>query len=63
MRELGLKLEEYNIISVKCGYLDPTYKAFAAKSILALTPGYTCELLDTLPYKLVPRPIFPLDRE
>jgi microcystin degradation protein MlrC len=62
MRELEIKLEEYNIICVKCGYLDPTYKAFAAKSILALTPGYTCELLDTLPYKLVPRPIFPLDR-
>ncbi len=61
MRELGIKLEEYNIISVKCGYLDPTYKAFAARSILALTPGYTCELLDTLPYKKVPRPIFPLD--
>lgn len=62
MRALGIKLEEYDIICVKCGYLDPTYKAFAARGILLLTPGYTCELLETLPYKIVPRPIFPLDK-
>ena len=61
MRELGLPLEQYRIISVKCGYLDPTYLAFAARSILALTPGYTCELLETLPYRRIPRPMFPLD--
>ncbi len=62
MQALGLKLETFNIVAVKCGYLDPTYKAFAARSILALTPGYTCELLDTLPYLRIPRPLFPLDK-
>ncbi len=62
MQELGLKLEAYKIIAVKCGYLDPTYKAFTARSILALTPGYTCELLETLPYRRIPRPMFPLDK-
>lgn len=62
MRALGLPLEEYRILCVKCGYLDPTYKAFAARSLLALTPGYTCEELDTLPHRRVPRPMFPLDR-
>ena len=61
MRELGLPLERYEVISVKCGYLDPTYMAIAARSILALTPGYTCELLETMPYTRIPRPMFPLD--
>lgn len=62
VQKLGLKLENYRLLSVKCGYLDPSYKAFSGRSLLALTPGYTCELLGTLPYKRVPRPIFPLDR-
>lgn len=62
VQELGIRLEDYRIIVVKCGYLGPEYKAIAAGSILALTPGYTCELIETLPYQKIPRPIFPLDR-
>ena len=62
MRDLGIRLETYDTICVKCGYLDPSYKAFTARSVLALTPGYTCELLDTLPYHRIPRPMFPLDK-
>jgi microcystin degradation protein MlrC len=51
----------YPIVVVKSGYLSPEYKRLAKRAILALTPGDTCELLEQLPYRRVPRPIFPLD--
>ena len=62
LEALGLKPEAYPIVVVKSGYLSPEYKRLAKRAILALTPGDTCELLDQLPYRRVPRPIFPLDR-
>ena len=62
MKALGLDLTQYKIIVVKSGYLSPGYKALANRCILALTPGDTCEILDTLPYRVTGRPIFPLDK-
>lgn len=63
MEKLGLRLADFKIILVKSGYLSPEYRKIAARSMLALTPGDACELLDTLPYKVTKRPVFPLDRD
>lgn len=35
----------------------------AASSILVLSPGATNEVLETIAYKNVPRPVFPLDSD
>lgn len=59
--DLGLKPEEADIIICKLGYLTPGHEALAKRSILALTRGNTNEDLKTIDYKLVKRPIFPLD--
>ncbi|WP_219834994.1 M81 family metallopeptidase [Paenibacillus sp. R14(2021)] len=61
LEQLGLILASYDIIAVKSGYLSPAYKALAARTILALTPGDTNERLAELPYERLPRPIYPLD--
>ena len=59
---LGVRLEEYRIVMFKSGYLAPEYKPYARKVMLALTPGYTYQELEKIPYKRVKRPIFPLDK-
>jgi microcystin degradation protein MlrC len=61
IHDLGLKPTDYSVIVVKCGYQGPEYRAIAARSILALTPGDSCEDLRSLTYRRVPRPVFPLD--
>jgi len=61
LRNLGLKPEKFNIIGIKAGYLSPEYMAIAKKNILALTQGDTALELKNLPYKITPRPIYPLD--
>ncbi|MBI9101219.1 MAG: M81 family metallopeptidase [Spirochaetales bacterium] len=51
------------IIVVKLGYLTASHKKAASSSIMALTDGSSNEKLAGLPYKLIDRPIFPLDPE
>ncbi|MDO5725973.1 MAG: M81 family metallopeptidase [Tissierellia bacterium] len=62
-RDLGLKPDEANIIICKLGYLTPGHKAISKRSIMALTKGNTNEDLKSIDYKLVKRPIFPLDED
>lgn len=61
-RDLGLKPQEAEIIICKLGYLTPGHEALAKRSILGLTKGNTNEDLSSIDYRLVKRPIFPLDR-
>lgn len=61
--DLGLNPETANIIICKLGYLTPGHEALSKRGILALTKGNTNENLKTIDYKLVERPIFPLDEE
>ncbi len=58
----GIELDNYKIIMFKSGYLAPEYQPYSKKTLLALTPGYTYQELEKLPYKNVKRPIFPLDK-
>ena len=57
----GAGVHDYRVIAVKQGYLFPELRAVARRSILALTPGFTDLDLPRLPFRRVPRPIFPLD--
>jgi microcystin degradation protein MlrC len=61
MEALGLDLRRYKVVVIKSGYLSPEYKAVASRSILALSDGDTCEILQRLPYRRLKRPIYPLD--
>ncbi len=63
MRILGVEPEERKVIVVKLGYLEPEIRAIAKRSMMALTTGSTDELFERLPYKNIPRPIYPLDKE
>jgi microcystin degradation protein MlrC len=58
---LGIDPAAYQIVCVKLGYLSPEFKAAAALSLLALTPGAVDQRLESLPFQRVGRPIFPLD--
>ena len=51
------------IVVCKLGYLTHQHEEVAKRSIMALTKGSTNENLQTLPYKKVKRPIFPLDSD
>lgn len=61
--DLGLNPKEAEIIICKLGYLTPQHKVLAKRSIMALTKGNTNEDLKSIDYKLVKRPIFPLDKD
>ncbi|MFX0092009.1 MAG: M81 family metallopeptidase [Candidatus Hodarchaeota archaeon] len=63
IKDLGFNPSDFKIIIIKCGYQGPEYKAIAARSILALTPGDTAPILTELNYLKVPRPIYPLDTD
>ena len=59
--DLGLHPRETDILVVKIGYLVPELYEMRGDWIMALTPGGVDQDLLRLPYKRVPRPIFPLD--
>ena len=59
--DLGLAPREADILVVKIGYLVPELYDMRADWLMALTPGGVDQDLLRLPYKRVPRPIFPLD--
>lgn len=61
--DLGAYPAERPIVVCKLGYLTPEHKAIAKRSILVLTKGSTNEDLASLPYKQVPRPLYPLDSD
>jgi microcystin degradation protein MlrC len=63
LTDLGLNPLDYQAIIVKSGYLSPEYQALTNRPLLALTPGDTNPLLETVPYKLVKRPIYPVDKD
>ncbi len=63
MEELGLKPELADIIVCKLGYLTPGHQALAGKSILVLTEGNSNEDLESIDYRYIPRPIYPLDKD
>lgn len=57
----GVEPMAFKIVVVKQGYLFPDLADHAPRAIMALSPGATTLKLETLPYRYLPRPIFPLD--
>lgn len=62
-QDLGLDPTDAEIIVCKLGYLTPSHEAISKRSIMALTKGNTNEDLKSINYKLLKRPIFPLDED
>ncbi len=60
---LGVDPLKRKLITVKLGYLTAFHREIAARSIMALSTGSSNEILETLPYKKIKRPLFPLDKE
>ncbi len=63
IRALGVDVEKRKIIVVKLGYLEPEIRSIAKRSMMALTTGSSDELFERLPYKVIKRPIYPLDKD
>ena len=59
----GLVFAAYRVIVVKLGYLYPDLAAVAKKAFLAMTPGASCEKIESIPYQAVSRPIYPIDQD
>jgi microcystin degradation protein MlrC len=60
-REAGLDPLDYKIVVVKLGYLFPELRDIAPVHLMALTSGF-CNLdMQTLPFRNVRRPSYPLD--
>lgn len=57
----GLDLNDYDVIVVKQGYLFDELSKLAQLAIFALTPGATDQRLERIPYRHLPRPIYPFD--
>ncbi|HEY8364698.1 MAG TPA: M81 family metallopeptidase [Haloplasmataceae bacterium] len=61
--DLGVDPRNVEIVVCKLGYLTEKHLLIAKRSILALTKGSTNEKLESINYKRVKRPIFPLDED
>jgi microcystin degradation protein MlrC len=59
--EGGLDPMQQRIVVVKQGYLFPDLYDHAPRAIMALSPGATALRLETLNYRNIKRPIYPLD--
>ena len=58
---INLDYKKYKIVVVKLGYLFPELAKEAKRSILAFTPGSSCERLQDMNMKNIRRPMFPID--
>lgn len=58
---LCIDLLKYAIVVFKLGYLFPELKNIARRTILALTPGTTCEEIEKCRFYKIKRPMFPFD--
>jgi microcystin degradation protein MlrC len=48
---------------VKLGYLEPCFRTIAQRAIMATTRGCSNEVLETIPYQKLCRPLYPLDSD
>ncbi len=59
--DLDIDPRRHPIVIVKIGYLEPELKAFAAKALLALSPGAVNQDITSLSYGRIQRPMYPFD--
>lgn len=58
---LGVEAKDYCIVCVKLGYLEPCFREIARRAILATSKGCSNEVLESIPFKKLRRPLYPLD--
>lgn len=58
---VGVDAAGFCLVIVKLGYLEPCFRTIAARAIMATSKGCSNEVLETIPYRKVRRPIYPLD--
>ena len=63
MESSGVQLADYRIIVVKLGYLWDALRKISKRSILALTPGASCEAIEKMKFQNIRRPIYPIDTD
>lgn len=57
----GVTADEFDILVVKQGYIHPELKDKGKLNIMSLTDGATMQDTKRIPFKLVMRPMYPLD--
>jgi len=62
-KDLGFDPLAFSVVVIKLGYLFPELRDIAPRHIMALSPGFSNEVIEELPFHSVQRPIFPLDRD
>ena len=60
--EVGIDPLDHKIVVVKLGYLFQELRDIAPEAIMALTPGFANQVIESLPYKNIQRPIYPMDK-
>mgnify|MGYP003795707049 CR=1 FL=1 len=60
---IGIDIFNYKIIVVKLGYLYPKLEEISKYTIMALTPGCSCESIERLGFNNIRRPMYPIDRD
>jgi microcystin degradation protein MlrC len=60
---LAVNAADYCLVAVKLGYLEPCFRSIARRAIMATSKGCSNEVLETIPYQKVRRPLYPWDRE
>jgi microcystin degradation protein MlrC len=63
LRRVGVEPDACRVVVVKLGYLFPDLRDRAPRAVLALTPGLTSLRVDTLPYRNIVRPVYPIDAD
>jgi len=58
---VGVDAQAHCLVVVKLGYLEPCFRTIAARAILATSKGCSNEVLESIPYQNVRRPLYPLD--
>jgi microcystin degradation protein MlrC len=61
--EAGVSIADYDIITVKLGYLFSELYPFCDKHYFALTDGSSCVDIRRFDYKKLIRPLYPLDED
>jgi microcystin degradation protein MlrC len=58
----GVDWDDYDLVVVKIGYAFPELKEHGSMCIMSLTQGATLQDTASLPFKLIMRPMFPIDK-
>lgn len=61
IKACGVDWDDYDIIVVKQGYIHPELKNKGSLNIMSLTNGATPQDTRLIPFKLIMRPMFPVD--